>query len=59
MVREQLTLIYIEEEKYIGTLVDHRINVEWEMAFAESNEIFDCIIRKMVSRMSRVILCTP
>ena len=34
MVRQQLTLIYIEE-KYVGTLVDHRINVEWEMAFAE------------------------
>ena len=50
MVREQLTLIYIEEEKYIGTLVDLRISVEWEMAFAESIENFDCVIRKMVSR---------
>lgn len=59
MVREQLTLIYIEEEKYIGTLVDLRISVEWEMAFADSNENFDCVIRKMVSRRSGVILCAP
>ena len=35
LVREQLTFIYIEEEKHIGTLVDHRISVEWEIAFAE------------------------
>ena len=45
---KKLFLKHIEEEKYIGTLVNLRISVEWEMAFAESIENFEflCLMKQ-------------